>query len=231
MIIRVKRMTVMARILHWVLASSVVACFVTGLFIAVPFWWSSPVGPGVTDKMMMGYVRLIHFGFAMALDVAFIIWFYLFFFSLEHPFIRCILPLGQRFKEAMQMLRHYFTLKHKPPTRGNSQVDPLNAYGFLLIHFLVLVQMITGFSLMAPTYSASNALIYFWVQILQVSDFFCLLVFQSQVVTRQVHHLAGYAILAMAMVHVYVQIWREHYWTEGHISVVVSGFKYIHTDK
>lgn len=231
MIIRVRRMTAIMRVFHWLLALSVVSCFITGLFIAAPFWWTSPAGPGVTDRYLMGMVRFIHFGFAMTLDVAFLVWFYLFFFSLETPFVKSLLPLGLRFREAVAMLAHYFTLKKKPPTIGDRHVDPLNAYGFLLIHFFVLVQMLTGFALMAPTFSAANSYLPIWPAILKASETFCVGIFGSVVALRQAHHLTGYVIISLAMIHVYIQVWREVFWTEGHMSVVFSGYKYIQTDE
>ncbi len=230
MLIRVKRMTVVMRIMHWALAASVVACFITGLYIATPFWWA-PTGPDPTSALYMGYIRLIHFIFAMVLDVSFLLWFYLFFFSLDHPFFKSIVPFGQRFGEAMAMLRHYATLRKKPATSGDRHVDPLNAYGFLLIHFFVFVQMITGFALMAPTFSEGNSLIAIWPWMLGVSETICVGVFGTMVVTRQVHHLAAYAIIALAMAHIYIQVWREMFWTEGHISVVFSGYKYIRVEQ
>ncbi|GAB4262306.1 MAG: Ni/Fe-hydrogenase, b-type cytochrome subunit [Deferrisomatales bacterium] len=229
MLIRVRRMTVIMRILHWVLALSIVACFVTGLYIATPMVLR-PVGYGPSDTLVMGSVRLVHFVFAMLVDVAFLVWFYLFFFSLEHPFVQSILPFGRRLGEAGQMLRHYFTLKHKPPTQ-DPDVDPLNAYGFLLIHFLVFVQMITGFALMRPTFSHANSLVPLWPWILRVSEQLSVAVFGTIVTVRQVHHLAAFVIVALAMVHIYLQVWRDIFWTEGHISVVVSGYKYIEEER
>ncbi|RMG86543.1 MAG: Ni/Fe hydrogenase, partial [Candidatus Dadabacteria bacterium] len=39
--------------------------------------------------------------------------------------------------------------------------------------------------------------------------------------------LAAFVIVALAMIHIYLQIWRDIFWTEGHISVVFSGYKYV----
>lgn len=229
MLTRVRRMTVFMRLLHWVLAGSVVACFVTGIYIATPFAWRS-VGYGPSDFLIMGYVRFVHFVFAMLLDVAFLVWFYLFFFSMEHPFVHSLLPFGKRFREALQMLRHYLTSKRKPDT-DDPHIDPLNAYGFLLIHFLIFVQMVTGFAMMAPTFSHANSMLPVWPWILGVCESFSVAVFGTMVVARQVHHLAAFVIVALAAIHIYLQIWREAFWTEGHISVVVSGYKYIEKDQ
>lgn len=230
MIIRVKRMTAMMRLLHWALALSVVACFITGIYIATPFWWA-PTGPNATDAFYMGYIRFTHFFFAMILDVAFIAWFYLFFFSTSHPFVKSLVPIRERFSQAMKMLIHYFTLRNKPSTAGDKHLDPLNAYGFLVIHFFVFLQMLTGFALMSPTFSAANSYLDIWPQILQLSDSICLALFGSVVATRQVHHLSAYIIIALAAIHIYLQIWRELFWTEGHMSVVFSGYKYIEVPK
>jgi Ni/Fe-hydrogenase 1 B-type cytochrome subunit len=216
------------RLLHWLLVLSVAACLVTGLYIATPFGWRG-LGQGPADTLVMGSMRFVHFVFAMLLDVAFLVWFYLFFFSLEAPFVSHIVPVGRRAREAWQMLLHYFTLRHKPSTK--SHADPLNAYGFIVMHFLVLVQMVTGFALMAPTFSHANSIFRIWPWLLRVSERISLILFGTIVAVRQVHHLAAFVILALALCHIYVQIWRENFWHEGHISVVVSGHKYIEEDQ
>jgi Ni,Fe-hydrogenase I cytochrome b subunit len=91
--------------------------------------------------------------------------------------------------------------------------------------------MITGFALMAPTFSHANSLLPVWPWILNVSESISLAVFGTIVVVRQVHHVAAFLIVALAMIHIYLQIWRDAFWNEGHISVVVSGYKYIEQDK
>jgi len=227
MLKRVHRMTLTMRILHWILALSVATCLVTGIYIATPFLWHGP-GIGPSDSQVMGYTRFVHFAFALVLDVAFLIWFYLFFYSLQVPFIRNLRPVGQRAREALQMLAHYFTLKNKPPT--STHTDPLNAYGFILIHSLVLFQMVTGFALMAPTFSNANSLLPVWPWILQVCEQVSVWVFGTIVAVRQIHHVVALLLLALAILHIYIQVWRENYWVEGHISVVVSGDKYIEED-
>ncbi|GAB6062954.1 cytochrome b/b6 domain-containing protein [Deferrisoma palaeochoriense] len=224
MIRRVRRMTVMMRIMHWVLALSVLVCFVTGLYIAKPFWFRP--APGPADVLVMGNMRFAHFVAAMLVDVAFLSWCYLFLFSLEEPFVRSVLPCRKRFREAWAMLVHYFTLRNKPPTREPG-IDPLNAYGFLVIHFFVLVQMITGFALMRPTFSHANSLVPLWPRILEVCEAVSVAVFGSVVGVRHAHHLAAFVIVALAVIHIYLQIWRDIFWTEGHISVVFSGYKYV----
>lgn len=225
MLIRVRRMGAVQRLMHWLLALSVLVCFVTGIYIATPMGLR-PAGYGPTDTLVMGNVRFVHFVFAMLLDVEFLVWFYLFFFSREHPFVRSLLPFGRRAREALQMLRHYFTVRRKPPTR-DPRIDPLNAYGFLMIHFLVLVQMITGFALMRPSFSHANSLVPIWPWILGVSEQVSVAVLGSFVAVRQVHHMAAFLIVALALIHIYLQVWRDAFWTEGHISVVVSGYKYV----
>ena len=229
MIRRVRRMSVVMRVMHWLLALSVAACFVTGVYIGTP-GWLRPTGWGPADALVMGNVRFVHFVFAMLVDVAFLVWFYLFFFSMQEPFVRSLVPVGPRLREALQMLRHYFTLRNKPPTR-DPHIDPLNAYGFLLIHVLVFVQMVTGFALMRPTFSHANSLVPLWPWMLGLAERVSLGVFGTIVVVRQVHHVAAFLIVALAMIHIYLQIWRDAFWTEGHISVVVSGYKYIEEEE
>ena len=228
MLIRVCRMSGVMRVMHWLLVLSVAACLVTGIYMATPFGFRG-LGQGPADTLVMGNMRFIHFVFAMLLDVAFLVWFYLFFFSLEAPFYTHIVPVGQRAREAWQMLCHYMTLRNKPRTRAHT--DPLNAYGFIIMHFLVLVQMVTGFALMRPTFSNANSLLPLWPWLLKVSEWGSVFFFGTIVAVRQVHHLTAFVILALALCRIYVQIWRESFWTEGHISVVVSGCKYIEEEQ
>jgi len=228
MLIRVRRMSAVQRLMHWMLVLSIAACFVTGLYIASPMLLR-PVGYGPSDTLVMGNVRFVHFVFAMLVDVAFLVWFYLFFFSRDHPFIRSLLPVGRRTREALQMLRHYFTVRNKPRT-NDPHIDPLNAYGFLLIHFLVFVQLLTGFALMRPTFSQSNSTLAIWPWMLGVADQLSVAVLGTLVAVRQVHHLAAFLIVALALIHIYLQVWRDAFWTEGHISVVLSGYKYVEKD-
>ncbi len=228
MIRRVRRMTVMMRVMHWLLALSIAVCFVTGLYIGIPGWFR-PAPTNASDVMVMGNIRFLHFVFAMLVDVAFLVWFYLFFFSRSEPFIRNLLPVGKRLRQAGQMLCHYFTLRNKPSTR-EPHIDPLNAYGFLLIHFLVLVQMVTGFALMRPTFSHANASFPLWLWILGVSEKISVGIFGSVVAVREVHHLAAFVIVALAIVHIYLQVWREVVWKESHLPAVVGGYKYLEDD-
>ena len=228
MLIRVRRMSAVQRLMHWLLALSILVCFATGLYIASPMLLR-PVGWGPADTLVMGNVRFVHFVFAMLVDVAFLAWFYLFFFSQDHPLIRSLLPLGQRTKEALQMLGHYFTVRNKPRT-NDPHIDPLNAFGFLLIHFLVFIQLLTGFALMRPTFSHANSALPIWPWILQIAESVSIAMLGSLVVVRQVHHLAAFLIVALAIIHIYLQVWRDAFWTEGHISVVVSGYKYVERD-
>jgi len=228
MLIRVRRMSAVQRLMHWLLALSVLACFLTGLYIAKPMLLR-PVGYGPADTLVMGNVRFVHFVFAMLVDVAFLSWFYLFLFSRDHPFIRSLVPVGRRTREALQMLRHYFTVRNKPRT-SDPHIDPLNAYGFLVIHFLVLVQLVTGFALLRPSFSHANSALPIWPWMLQMAERLSVAVFGTLVIVRQVHHLAAFLILALALIHIYLQVWRDAFWSEGHISVVVSGYKYVDKD-
>ncbi len=66
---------------------------------------------------------------------------------------------------------------------------------------------------------------------LELAERVSLGVFGTIVVVRQVHHVAAFLIVTLAMIHIYLQIWRDAFWTEGHISVVVSGYKYIEEEE
>lgn len=222
---RVYRMNGLLRFIHWTMFCCFIVCAATGFYIAHPFLVFE-TGETI-DNYVMGYVRLFHFFGAIGLDVILVIWIYLFFFG-DHPYFRFIFPLRERFKEALQMLKHYFTLDPKDRPDTGERMDALNAWGlFLFIIVFKFMMLLTGFAMLSPQITFANTLFpgaqYLFSFSLTISE----VIFGGAPTIRLAHHLMAWFLIMFVSIHIYLEIWREVFWKEGDISIVFSGYKFI----
>lgn len=226
---RVYRMNLIMRINHWLMVIAFIACAVTGFYIAHPFLVFET--GEIIDSYVMGYVRLIHYLGAILLDVILLVWLYLFFFG-HHAYFKFIFPFGPRLKEALQMLKHYFTLKPEDRPETEDRMDALNAWGFLL--FIILfkaLMLITGFAMLSPQITAENTAIPGGQYVFSGVGAIAYLLFGDLATIRLAHHLMAWILIVFVLIHVYLEVWREAIWKEGDISIVFSGYKFIRKKK
>jgi Ni/Fe-hydrogenase 1 B-type cytochrome subunit len=195
------------RITHWVTVACIVILSVTGGYIADPFL----VPPGGS---IMTTVRLIHIGTA--------------FVFLASGLVRTIwLLVGNRFarwsafiptsrEQAMELFRqagyYGFLRRQIPKVIGHNQ---LAAAAYVLLFGLLLVETLTGFTLDGISGAQPAASLFGWI-----SD-----IFGPQLV-RLVHHLCMWAILAIALFHVYSCILVDNLEKNGLMASIFSGYKF-----
>jgi Ni/Fe-hydrogenase 1 B-type cytochrome subunit len=195
------------RLTHWVTAACIVILSVTGGYIADPFL----IPPGGS---VMTTVRLIHMLTA--------------FTFLASGLLRTVWLLrGNRFArwsafiptsrfQATELFRqagfYGFVRKEIPKVLGHNQ---LAATAYLILFGLLLVETVTGFALDGLLGAEPGATMFGWVREL----------FGTQLV-RLIHHFAMWAILAIALFHVYSCILVDHIEKNGLISSIISGFKF-----
>ncbi len=222
---RVYRMNAILRFNHWAMFIAFIACAVTGFYIAHPFL-AFETGE-IIDSYVMGYVRLIHYLGAIVLDVILIIWIYLFFFG-RHPYFKFIFPLKERGIEAIQMLKHYFTLNPKDRPYVEDRMDALNAWGiFLFIIIFKALMLITGFAMLSPQISSVNTAIPGGQYVFSIIGSIALFIFGDLANVRLAHHMIAWIMIVFVLIHIYLEVWREIFWKEGDISIVFSGHKFI----
>ncbi len=222
---RVYRMNGLLRFNHWAMFIAFIACAITGFYIAHPFLVFET--GEIVDSYVMGYVRLIHYLGAIVLDVILIIWIYLFFFG-RHPYFKFIFPLKDRGKEALQMLKHYFTLDFKDRPHTEDRMDALNAWGiFLFIIVFKALMLITGFAMLSPQISAANTAVPGGQYVFYYTGQIAYLLFGDLSNIRLAHHLIAWLMIFFVIIHIYIEIWREIFWKEGDISIVFSGHKFL----
>lgn len=234
----VHRMTVIKRVIHWVLFIAIINNIITGFYIAYPFliFGKTPVQPDspVTGLLnsgesyqafIMTWMREYHFIGAVLIDVAFFLWLYLAFFSTKEPLYKSFLPFGEKINEAYKMLGHYFTLKDKPAT--SKYQDPLNAIIFIFFHLLILLQMFTGFQMYVASFTGTSAIGFWWPALLHITTDWTLVVFGGLTGVTLVHLFVMWLIIIFILYHIYTEVWRSIMWKEGDILIPFGGYKYI----
>jgi Ni/Fe-hydrogenase 1 B-type cytochrome subunit len=195
------------RVTHWLTAGCIVVLSVTGVYIADPFL--IPAGGSV-----MGTVRLVHIVTA--------------FLFLASGIVRTIMLLqGNRFarwtafiptsrQQATELFRqagfYAFLRKEIPKVLGHNQ---LAATAYLMLFVLLLVETVTGFALDGVLGSTPAAAAFGWLWELLGTQ-----------TLRQIHHITMWAILAIALFHIYSCVLVDGIEKNGLLSSIFSGYKF-----
>jgi Ni/Fe-hydrogenase 1 B-type cytochrome subunit len=196
------------RVTHWVTATCIVVLSLTGGYIADPYL----IPPGGS---LMTNVRLIHMIAAIILVAS--------------GLVRCIMFLvGNRFArwsafiptswfQATELFRqaafYAYIRKEIPKVLGHNQ---LAATAYLILFALLLVETITGFALDGLIGSEPGASWFGWLRE----------ILGPQTI-RLIHHASMWAILAIALFHVYSCVLVDHIERNGLMSSIFSGYKYV----
>ncbi len=195
------------RITHWLTAGCIVVLSLTGGYIADPFL----IPPGGN---VMTTVRTIHMATAIVFLVSGLIrtWWLL----AGNRFARWSAFIPTSRFQATELFRqagfYAFVRKEIPKVLGHNQ---LAATAYLALFALLLVETVTGFALDGLIGSEPGATGFGWLRELVGPQ-----------AIRLVHHLSMWAILAIALFHVYSCILVDHIEKNGLISSIVSGYKF-----
>jgi len=196
------------RVTHWVTAGCIVVLSLTGGYIADPFL----IPPGGS---VMGTVRLIHMVAAFTLLVSGMI--RTFWLIVGNRWSRWSAFFPTSRAQATEVVRqaafYMFLRRHPPKVLGHNQ---LAASAYLVLWALLLVETITGFALDGLIGAEPGATAFWWVREL----------FGPQTL-RLIHHLCMWAILAIALFHIYSTILVDHLERNGLSSSIFSGYKFV----
>jgi len=195
------------RVTHWVTAGCIVVLSLTGGYIADPFL--IPAGGSV-----MGTARTIHILAAFVFLISGIIrtiW-----LLTGNRFARWTAFIPTSRQQATELFRqaafYAFVRKDIPKVLGHNQ---LAAGAYLLLFVLLFVETVTGFALDGTLGSEPAAALFGWL--------WELLGTQS---LRLIHHLTMWAILAIALFHVYSCVLVDGIEKNGLLSSIFSGYKF-----
>ncbi len=224
---KVERMTSFMRVNHWIVAICMVAAVITGLYIGHPYYQSFIADPAAT-KYVMAWNRWIHFMAAIIFDVSSIVVAYLYFFSRFEKAYKKLIPTLTNIKEFGAVLFNLLTL-NRVKKFDSSHADSFNAVFFFIFHMMLVWMLLTGLQLYVHGLgSGLSAIGEWWPAMLHLATDWTVAVTGGTFMDVRIsHHYTMYAILVWVMFHVYYQIWRTIFWSEGDIGIVVSGTKFV----
>ena len=200
------------RIFHWMMASSILVLFFTGLYIMTPVSGGPGHEPSFTDwRLSMDLIRNIHFFFGFVLAASFILRIYGWIINRGDR----LLPKfwTSRFMEDMwEVILYYLLIKdtHKPCLR-----NPLARLSYLVLYIAVFFEMLTGFGMYyMPNPTGFPAHIFGW----QIPLF-------TEMYMHWAHHLLAWFIVLFAIGHIYMVIRADLMEREGEVSSMFSGSK------
>jgi Ni/Fe-hydrogenase b-type cytochrome subunit len=224
---KIERMTLFMRLNHWVVAISMVAAIVTGLYIGHPYYQSFISEPAVT-KWVMAWNRWIHFMVAIIFDVSSIVIAYLYFFSrFEKPYKK-ILPTFKNISEFISVVINLLTF-NRVKKFDSTHSDSFNTVFFLIFHLLLAWMLLTGLQLYVHGLeSGLSSIGSWWPAMLHLfTDWTVEVTGGTYMDVRYSHHMTMYFIIVWVMFHIYYQVWRTIFWQEGDINIAFGGTKFV----
>ena len=174
--------TAPVRILHWIRAVAIAILIFTGLYIQKPFLSGG-------DETM-AWNRFFHLLGAYLLVFGFVFRSYLMFFSKDPAEAdwKELLPLPRNLKGLPQIVKYYLFMTDYHPRY--KRYNPIQGPVYLLIGILTVIMAMTGFAIytgwLHPYFNWVNALL------------------GGESVTRVVHVLGMWLIIALSLSHIYL---------------------------
>jgi Ni/Fe-hydrogenase b-type cytochrome subunit len=228
---QVKRMTAFMRLNHWVVAFSMVAAIVTGLYIGHPYYQTFIADPAVA-KYVMAWNRWVHFMIAIIFDVSSIVIAYMYFFSrFEKPYKK-ILPNSKNIQEFVEVFLNLATLNRRKKF-NSTHSDSFNTVYFLVFHLMLAWMLLTGLQLYVHGLASGLSSIgNWWPWMLHLATDWTIPVTGGTLMDVRIsHHYTMWWVIAWIVFHIYYQVWRTIFWKEGDIAIVVGGSKFVKEDK
>jgi Ni/Fe-hydrogenase b-type cytochrome subunit len=228
---QVKRMTAFMRLNHWVVAFSMVAAIVTGLYIGHPYYQTFIADPAVA-KYVMAWNRWVHFMIAIIFDVSSIVIAYMYFFSrFEKPYKK-ILPNSKNIQEFVEVFLNLATLNRRKKF-NSTHSDSFNTVYFLVFHLMLAWMLLTGLQLYVHGLASGLSSIgNWWPWMLHLATDWTIPVTGGTLMDVRIsHHYTMWWVIAWIVFHIYYQVWRTIFWKEGDIGIVVGGSKFVKEDK
>lgn len=198
------------RLTHWMNVLCIIILSFTGFYIGYPFL----AAPFTDEYPLMAIMRFIHFLFAYAFTMSFIIRIYWTFAGNEYANLGEFIPLSKKvWKEMWGDIKFYLFLQKEHPHRAGHHT--LAGVTYVSLFLLFLFEIGTGFVLYSQGHQGLvSTLMGGWV-----------LNYISVQTIRLLHHLVMWLIIIFAMVHVYIGWYNDIVDRNSIISSIFSGYK------
>lgn len=211
------------RIFHWITAFSIVILVITGFIIADPPAINANVE--ATNSYWFGYIRAIHLITAVVLVASSVFRLYWSIVGNQFANWKNFIPYT---KKGIQNILH--VLRVDILLMGDRDHDLRNisighnylaAFSYFLMGLLFILQVSTGFALMADTSSWWLPKMFSWVVPL----------FGGDILVRYIHHFSTWIFMAFAVIHIYLVLFHDYVEARGEASAMISGFKFVRLER
>ena len=212
------------RIFHWMNALAIVVLATSGYLIAKPP--AILLSVEASQSYWFGVIRATHFITAyIFLAVMLLRLYYAFFAGNRYANWRAFVPFNKRGRgNIAYVLKHDILLfRDKNPDCRNLSIghNAVAAISYLVMFFMALVMLFTGFGLYADNSGWFLPKLFGWVPAMLGGDF----------ATRTIHHISMWIFLAFIVVHVYLVLFHDWLEGRGETSSMISGYKYVSRER
>ncbi len=207
------------RIFHWLNVLSIFVLVVTGFLIANPPALLSSAE--ATNLHSFGIVRFIHFTAAYIFFFVMILRIYWAFVGNKFSSWRAFWPFSKKmWNNFWHVLKiDIMLLNEKEENISNISIghNSVATLSYLVMFFLALIQVFTGFALYADLSSWWLPKLFTWVIPLFGGDF----------LVRTIHHITMWLFIFFSMVHVYLVFYHDWLEGRGEVSSMFGGYKFV----
>jgi len=211
------------RIFHWINVLSLTVLVLSGFLIANPPALLSNAEP--FNLHMFGTVRFLHFSTAYIFFFNMILRIYWSFVGNQFSNWRAFWPFTKKnwsnFKHVLKidiLLKNDKIPQDKEISIGHNSVA---TFSYLVMFFVALIQIATGFGLYADSSSFWLPKLFNWVVPLLGGDF----------MTRTVHHITTWVFIFFALVHIYLVFYHDWLEGRGEVSSMFGGYKFVNNKR
>ena len=211
------------RIFHWLNVICIAVLAVTGLIIANPP--ALMTSTEAIDSYWFGTVRAIHFITAYVFFVNALARVYWAFRGNYYSNWRAYIPLS---KKAWQNIKHVLKVDILLQNEDKEVLKNISighnyvaSFSYLILFFLALVQIFTGFGLYAATSGWWLPKLFEWVPNF-IGD---------EIATRLIHHISTWLFIVFTLIHVYLVFYHDWLEGRGESSSMISGYKFVRKER
>ncbi len=201
--------SILLRLYHWSLVSSIVALAITGFYINSPWTLTTLEGTGLYPMLTM---RNIHGLAAYLFTAAILARLFLLLFGNRHERILDLLPVTPRNIRNMSTTLCSYSYLHDCHDEERLGHNVMAGIIYVLTIIVALFQMASGFYLRLPESV-------FWQK-------WGVTLFGTQQHARFEHHLLMWYFIIFAFIHIYLVIWNDLKHPDGITSSIFTGNKF-----
>ena len=213
-LVRVYVWQIPVRLVHWLIAVSVVVLAGTGFYIGHPF---VVVTGEARQHFFTGMVRLVHFYFAIVFTLAVLTRVVWAFIGNRYASWKIFIPVEKkRWQGLWPTLKFYLFMLRKPP--GFVAHNPVAGLAYTMIFALYFVQIATGLAVYSIIAPVDSPLRHFG---------FLLPILGGAQVARWIHHVIMWLLLGFVAHHIYSGWLMSIVDKNATMESIFSGYKFV----